>query len=355
MDKSLLNELEKIEQEELENLEKAVIPPENIFAYIEQRSCADIERMIKDGSLCEDPFYQRGEVWKNPQQSRFIDSLLKRLPIPSLCISADYKEDYNVIDGKQRITTILKFLRDDNWRISDLSDIDARISGKSVAEIKIESPQIYSAIKNLTLPINMIRCDYDRPDNMDYIFTIFHRLNTGGVSLNNQEIRHCIFSGEFINFLTTCNNNETWKKWIPSISNNDRMRGEERILSFFAFYYNLEEYNGKLNSFLNDFALKYRKSSSKWLNAQNLLFKSVVSIASKINLKYKNNIYIDAVLYGIANNLETCKSKSNELLQQNFEKLIKTPSFSSERIREGTSRKEYLIDRLQQAKEIFGE
>ena len=347
-------ELSKIEEQEASAFEYAVMPPDNIFAYTEQRSCADLVRMIEEEDLCRDPFYQRADVWKNPQQTRFIDSLLKRLPIPSMCISVDYNEKYNVIDGKQRITAIIAFLQNDDWILSNLSDIDERISGKSVKQIRDQYPQIYSAIKNLTIPVNMIRCDYKRLDNMEYIFTIFHRLNTGGISLNNQEIRNCIFSGSLTNMLNSCNEYEKWKSWVPSVAASDRMRGQERILTFFAFHQNINMYDGKLNNFLNDFTEKNRNANEAWVKKQTELFKSVIDIASKIDIKLKSNIFIDAVMHGVAANLEICKKKDTKELQKNYEQLIITPYFSAEKIREGTARKTNLISRLKEAKQIFG-
>ena len=56
-------------------------------------------------------------------------------------------------------------------------------------------------MENLSLPITVLRCDYQKKNHAEYMFTIFHRLNTGGTKLNNQEIRNCIYSGSFNDFL----------------------------------------------------------------------------------------------------------------------------------------------------------
>lgn len=67
------------------------IPPADIVAYNELRSCADLFRMHASGKLEIQPDFQRDVVWKQDDQSRFIDSLVKQLPIPSMCFSLDYK------------------------------------------------------------------------------------------------------------------------------------------------------------------------------------------------------------------------------------------------------------------------
>ena len=98
--------------EEEQDSSPSVMPPPDIVAFNEQRSCADIFRMYQKGQIEISPDFQRGEVWRNSAQTLFIDSLMKQLPIPSMCISLDISSQKRmVIDGLQRITSIIKFLR----------------------------------------------------------------------------------------------------------------------------------------------------------------------------------------------------------------------------------------------------
>ena len=115
-------------QEEADTFEAAdaeqPIPPPDIVAYNELRSCADLVRMHSSGKLELQPDFQRDVVWKQDDQSRFIDSLVKQLPIPSMCFSLDYKtQRWKVIDGLQRMSSIVKFLSKIEWRLSNLNDI----------------------------------------------------------------------------------------------------------------------------------------------------------------------------------------------------------------------------------------
>lgn len=67
-------------------------PPSDIVAYNELRSCADLFRLKKQGLLDLNPEFQRNFVWSPLVQSRFIDSLVKGLPIPSMCFAHDWKK-----------------------------------------------------------------------------------------------------------------------------------------------------------------------------------------------------------------------------------------------------------------------
>jgi hypothetical protein len=216
-EEDLAKQIEREYEESYENEDSIEQPPSDIIAFNELRSCADILRMVTKQQLKIDPDFQREVVWTEAAQTRFIDSLIKQLPIPSMCISLDYKTDKRlVVDGLQRISTIIKFLKEDtDWRLSNLEDIDPRIKGKTVQEIKQNHPELYSRVENLSLPITVVRFDSSKPSHMDYLFTIFHRLNTGGTRLNNQEIRNCIYQGAFNDLLKECVNYEKWTKITP--------------------------------------------------------------------------------------------------------------------------------------------
>ena len=112
-------ELKDLEEHQEAEEDHSETPPTDIVAFNEQRSCADLLRMHKANQLIIKPDFQRDVVWNNSEQTRFIDSLVKQLPIPSMCLSLDYKtESRMMIDGLQRISSIIKFLSDDTWRLA---------------------------------------------------------------------------------------------------------------------------------------------------------------------------------------------------------------------------------------------
>lgn len=104
--------IEKLENMTFEEDDSLEVPPADIVAYNESRSCADLYRMYKQGILEIQPEFQREIVWKSPAQTRFIDSLTKQLPIPSMCFSMDHKTlRWKVIDGLQRMASIIRFFQ----------------------------------------------------------------------------------------------------------------------------------------------------------------------------------------------------------------------------------------------------
>src|SRR5688500_9995803 len=123
--KSMDKTLAELEADTFNEDDSAELPPLDIVAYNELRSCADLFRMHQQRILQVQPEFQRDVVWKGPDQTRFIDSLIKQLPIPSMCFALDHKaQRWIVIDGLQRISTIVKFLEGGSWRLAALDDVD---------------------------------------------------------------------------------------------------------------------------------------------------------------------------------------------------------------------------------------
>jgi len=172
--------LDEMEKSSFEDDDSVEVPPPEIVAYNELRSCADLFRMYTQKALVIQPEFQREIVWKAPAQTRFIDSLIKQLPIPSMCFSLDYKlQQWQVIDGLQRISSIIRFLSAENWTLSKLDDIDPKISGQpatTFADTRSPLNEYYKRVENLTLPITVLRCDYSKKSHTNYfvIFNISH-------------------------------------------------------------------------------------------------------------------------------------------------------------------------------------
>jgi len=349
---------ETMEEDDLfDEIEENVLPPENIVVLNELRSASDLNRlMTTDDSIDLHPDFQRDEVWTLDARARFIDSLSKEFPIPSMCFALDPKEQkYIVIDGLQRMSTIKYFLGTDDWKLPKLNDIDEKLAGKSVLEIRKCYPEIYRRIENISLPVTILRYDPRREDNMDYIFTIFQRLNTLGERLNNQEIRNAVYQGPFNTFIKECAKN---KVWIELARGNRRGRGsrmiaEEKALRFFSFYDRINNYSGKFNKFLNDYMRDMRYDYSR--DEMQELFLQVVSIIERIGVKEfgKSNAFIDATLYGIARNIKYLGSLDVIRLRALIKKIKEKEDFSSASLSEGTMKKSKVKDRFSIAEDIF--
>ena len=338
-------------------------PPTDIVAYNELRSCADLFRMEQKGILDIQPDFQRDFVWNPADQSRFIDSLIKQLPIPSMCFSLDYKtQKWLVIDGLQRLSTIIRFLKGSDWKLSKLDDINPEIAGKSCAFLKDESSNLhhyYQRVENLTLPITVLRCDYSKKTHMEYLFTIFHRLNSGGMKLSNQEIRNCIYGGSFNDLLKRLDQLPNWRR-INKMKKgeNYRLVKQELILRFFAFTSRLEKYTGSLSKFLNDYMQDLRNAPAKHLEERQLLFTRMTDVvANKVfggEVPAKISItLLEAVLVGVGKNIDYLEREESNRVARMLKKLNHDESFGDEKILEGTSKTKRVKDRLTAATRIF--
>lgn len=347
--------------EEDDSLEQ---PPTDIVAYNESRSCADLYRMYTEGILNIAPEFQREIVWKGPAQTRFIDSLIKQLPIPSLCFSLDYKtQRWQVIDGLQRMASIIRFLGGSpDWTLSRLADVDPALSGIPAKQFLVRESslhQYFQRVQNLTLPITVLRCDYSKKSHSSYLFTIFHRLNTGAMKLNNQEIRNCIYSGPFNNLLKELNGNQQWMKLNRmKRDTGQRFTKVELILRLFAFNHRYETYGGRLAKFLNDYMADEKDCTQDQLEEKRQLFIRTVSIVYErvYNETGPSRIpisIIEATLVGVARNINAIGNLSAKEIKKRHDKMLQHEEFSEQRLSEGLAGKQRLTSRIGAAVDAF--
>lgn len=337
-------------------------PPADIVAYNELRSCADLARMTKDGIIDLQPDFQREVVWKTADQTRFIDSLVKQLPIPSMCFALDHKTDtWIVIDGLQRMSSIVKFIEGGDWRLSKLDDIDDRLSGKlavSFASGKGDAQKIFNRVQNKTLPITVLRCDFSKKNHMEYLFTVFHRLNSGGSKLNNQEIRNCIFSGTLNDLLKLLDQTPEWRQFNKMKPGNSyRFVKQEIILRFFAFFDEAQKYNGQVGKFLNNYMFPRRNPSRSFLEEKINNFERVVAILHSMFPDGPEDrmptAVVEALMIGLARNIQRVEDLDVSELRVRYAELRASNNFKEEGLAEGLSKKDKVAARLQEATDTF--
>lgn len=358
----MATKLEKAEEESFYEDDFPDVPPPDIVAYNELRSCADLFRMHTQGILELRPEFQRDIVWTPASQTRFIDSLIKQLPIPSMCFALDNKrQKWMVIDGLQRMHSIMKFLEGGDWTLSKLDDIDQVLAGKSVAALKPLNSELhsyYTRVENLTVPITVLRCDFKKSSHLDYLFMIFHRLNAGGARLNNQEIRNCIYGGPFNNLLKELDRNVSWRR-LNKMRPGElyRFTKQERILRFFALHDTYKTYSGHLAKFLNDFMKQHRTAGTPFLDEKRELFEKSVDCLFKKALgetsPNKPATIIEAALVGIGRNLAALEAKKPAEVKAMYQKLTEHEHFLEASLTEGLSKKPKVIERLTTAEQIF--
>lgn len=359
--------MEKLEQAEIahaDEYESSEQPPQDIVVFNELRSCADLYRLVDTNQLEIQPFFQREDVWSDADQTRFIDSLVKQLPIPSLCLGFDFKlRKWIVIDGLQRMTALIRFLKpDSDWTLSKLKDIDKTLAGVSVAALrKTESPLRvhFERVENMTLPITVIRCNFSDFSHMEYLFKIFHRLNAGGMRLTNQEIRNCIYAGPFNLLLRELDSLPEWESVKSHITGKkDRFRAVELILRMFAFLDDRASYRSNLPRFLNNFMQNNRFADDSKRERYKSLFTNTVteilnkggSILSGFRLGFSQT---EALLVGVATNITNVQSMSNKDFEVRLKNFMNIDSLQSEELRNDISSTERVNKRIDDSVKVF--
>ena len=181
------------------------------------------------------PDFQRSLVWDEKRKCRLIESLLLRIPIPVFYVAADEKENWAVVDGIQRISTIHEYLTD-QFPLGQLEYLD-QLDGRTYSTLP---RPMQRRINETQFVVNVI--EPGTPE--DVMFNIFRRINTGGMALNGQEIRHALHIGPVREYLKKLAGTQDFLEATRRSVKSDRMADRECVLRFLAFRLDIwEEYN----------------------------------------------------------------------------------------------------------------
>lgn len=217
--------------------------------------------MVVDGIIDIAPEYQRHFVWQEERQSQLIESIFLGIPVPSLFLATNKDSTWEVIDGLQRLMTIINYVGKEDDKIKKIDSYRKKLRLKGLDKMDTinglafeELPRSIQ-IKFLTRPIKITVLN-DRSD-FDVRYDLFERLNTGGITLHPQEIRNCIFIGKFKDFIIECSKNEDYLS-VVKLSRNAQRTGilEELVLKFFAYFEDRDLFVHSVKEFLNDYMEK---------------------------------------------------------------------------------------------------
>lgn len=206
----------------------------NINSWGADLSFREIISMYDEDELLK-PELQRKYVWSKVEASRFIDSILLGLPVPSVFFAKEQNETMLIIDGFQRIMTVYDFVKGvfsgdgKVFKLSNTENINQKWRGKTFAELSVEEKR---RIRNTT--IHAIIFEQKYPQNDTGMFQVFERINTGGRTLKAQEIRNCVYQGKCNDLLIKLNKNNIWREILGTSEEDSRMADMELILRFFA-------------------------------------------------------------------------------------------------------------------------
>jgi len=169
------------------------------------------------------PPYQRKSAWTPKDRRSFLDTIFRNYPCPAIFLHKEIKEGktiYNVVDGKQRLETILGFANGEIGIDKEFGDI--RLDGLKFSKIGDEWKK---AFWNYTLPVEMI--DFEDSDQLKEVFS---RLNRNARKLEPQEIRHSQFDGWLMRFVVNESEEVFWKDFkIATKANVRRMKDHQFI------------------------------------------------------------------------------------------------------------------------------
>lgn len=228
-----------------------------------------LDEKYKKGKLNLQPTYQREYVWQTRPElpSRLIESLLLEIPIPPLYFGKMQDGDLEVIDGQQRLTTLIQFVRNQ----FPLKKLQRRsdLNGKHYKDL-LDRDQ--TKISDATIRSVVI----DARSNADLRYEVFERLNRGSMALNEQELRNCVYRGPFNDLIAELENDPSWRKVKGGVKPDLRFVEREMILRFFAFVNRQQFYAGNLKRFLNEYMKDFAPSNSVQLQAQASMFREAM-------------------------------------------------------------------------------
>lgn len=215
-----------------------------------------ILRRIKNKTIQLAPSFQRNYVWTSERKSLLIESMMLRIPLPMFYVSEDKEGTWEVVDGLQRLTTIRDFILGPDadgkgFSLKGLEFWGDIFNGKNFYTIDkgMKYPRIVNNIMEAELSFTII--NPDTPEKVKR--NIFKRINTGGMRLSMQEIRHALYQGEATILLSEAIGSEAYRKVIADTVKDNRMAGRELILRYAAFHLiGYKRFKGDMDSFLSD-------------------------------------------------------------------------------------------------------
>lgn len=299
-------------------------------------SLKELVSMISDGIINISPDYQRQFRWGEERQSLLIESLFLGIPVPSLFMATNSDGTWEVIDGVQRLSTVVNFVSDIDapartkiGKPTPLTLIDleklTNFVGKKFNDLSLSLQREF-----LLKPIKVITLS-DKSDKL-VRFDLFERLNTGGVKLTDQEIRNCIFKGDFINFIKELS---LMPEFINSVKLNSQQRtdgtAEELVLRFFACLYDKNSFEHSVKEFLNKYAEKasaqfnYREAERIFSETFSQLNRLPYGIVKAMGKKSTSVVLFEAVSVGAA---EVISNGVHELNIESFYEWVSNPDFN---------------------------
>ncbi len=266
-----MNDWQKIAEAEIEGLGEnedanwADYPIDTMLVRPESRTIYEVVRRIALGQFVMDPDFQRDFIWDEKKQSKLIESVLMRIPLPVFYLAENPDGKVVVVDGLQRLSTFKNFL--DNKLVLKL-DKRSELHGKKFGEL---SSKLKNRIEDCNLTFYILDAKVPEQARLD----MFDRVNSG-VPLSRQQMRNCLYTGEATKFLKTEAGTKIFEKATGgSLRAHKQMRDREFVNRFCAFRLTrIDKYRADMDEFLANALTRMNTLSPEKLNALSREFRT---------------------------------------------------------------------------------
>lgn len=258
------------EKEKIEGLDKdedaflGDYPIDTVLIRNESRTVHEVLRRIDKGSFIMDPDFQRDFIWQEDKQSKLIESVLMRIPLPVFYLAEDNEGRMVVVDGLQRLSTFHRFVNNElTLKLPEQSTLHKK-------KFEDLSPKLQNRVEDCNLILYIVDVKVPERARLD----IFERVN-GGVPLTRQQMRNCLFMGDATLFLKKEAQTKLFKRVTGGSLRTSTMRDREFINRFCAFKtLPLSAYRGDMDEFLAQSLRKMNQSTLEDLNALSSQFRN---------------------------------------------------------------------------------
>jgi len=356
---------EVFEEEALGDDEIAPVVSYEVSSYGADPEVEVLVNRLNRGDIYIPPF-QRDYVWNQPEASRFIESLLLGLPVPGIFLAVDPGSGKQiVIDGQQRLKTLQFFFAgvfnpkpdDISQRVFSLVKVQPHYEGRTFKTLdENDRIRLQTSILHATVVKQLEPSEEDTS-----LYHIFERLNSSGRRLTDQEMRIALFHGKLIEKIKEINLHDTWRTAFGRI--HSRLKDQELILRFFAFYETLDKYSRPMGEFLNLYASSHRRPTEERLEQLSSVFSRTIDCFSesvgpkpfRLTTTLNAAIY-DSCMVGLAHRLsDTDKPSPDKLsIAKAYQKLLDNESYL-EAVSRSTADEAFVRRRMEMALREFGE
>ena len=248
------------EEKEIEGLEESGswgdYPIDDLLIRQETRTVYEVVRRINKGFYVMNPDFQRDIVWEEAQQSKLIESVIMRIPLPVFYLAEDEHGRMVVVDGLQRLSTFRRFLKDE--LVLRLSH-QRQLEGKRFSDL---SPKLQNRVEDCNLIFYIIDSKVAESARLD----IFERVNSG-VPLTRQQMRNSLYMGPATRFLKREAETENFLGATGGSLKPKTMRDREFVNRFCAFrLLGVDEYRGDMDQYLATCLRRMNKMSHQDLD-----------------------------------------------------------------------------------------